>query len=167
MSAIMKRKDLDFSKFKNEDLIRMVTEIKEIEGPNGKKIGTEGFAEYYHVDFNYNQATYELQKRGYKQTWCKASETNYVPQNNQGFIEINLSENRRMNLKRYQSTFSEVFINKLQSLVKEISQNSKKSVAIEMLLEPEVDRLLCEKERGDLKIKDKKKKVIEAEDYII
>lgn len=160
--AKKKRCEIDFGKFKDEDLIQMVTEIKNAT-TNNKKVGTIGFSDYYHVDFDYNQATYELEQRGYEQGWVKKNSNGTF--NNILTRTIDLSASKRTTTERYEATFSTELINKLRDLVKDIPKKDKKSIALELMLEPLVDEMIRDKKAGKLMIKDVQKKVIERNEF--
>lgn len=165
----MKRGDIDFAQYSDGKLIQMVTDILIARDKQGESIGTINFEKYYHVDFTYSQATHELETRGYRRKvmWCKDVMSSNASEHKYQTTEINLAECKRINLRRYQATFSDTLISKIQALLVGISKKDKKSIALEMLIEPEIDRLLTQKENGKLLIKDVHKRVVEAEEYVI
>lgn len=159
----MKREETSVSKCSTEDLIRMVEEIKGVKDEKGKKIGTKGFQDHFKTDYTYDQATYELGKRGCAQRWVMAGDTS-VCDNSVKNMVIDLTECRRGEVTRLQKTVSCELADKIERLLEDIPKNDKKSLAFEAMLMPAVDALLEAKDQHRLVIKDKRR-VVKEEEY--
>lgn len=152
-----RRSEIDFSRYSDKQLIEMVDEILTARDKNGKKIGSEGFQDYYKTDFIYRQATHELEQRGYKKQWVKVKDIPEGERETEGERQvIDLTCFKRGDTTRYEATFSKEFVKKLNKISEGIKKNDRRSKAIEAALTPLVDELLRQREKGILVFREAK-----------
>lgn len=153
----MKRNDTSVRRYSTEELIRMVDEILDARDENGEKIGTKGFQAFFKTDFDYNQATYELNKRGYAKQWVKVRDIPEGEKKTKGERQvIDLMCFERGDTTRYEATFSREFVKKLNKIPEGIKKNERRSKAIEAALTPLVDELLRLRKMGMLVFRETK-----------
>lgn len=152
-----RRTEIDFSRYSDKQLIEMVDEILTARYENGEKIGTKGFQACYKTDFNYNQATYELDQRGYAKQWVKVRNVPEGEKETKGERQvIDLMCFKRGDTTRYEATFSREFVKKLNKIPEGIKKNDRRSKAIEAALTPLVDELLRLRKMGMLVFRETK-----------
>ena len=152
-----RRSEIDFSRYSDGDLIKMAEEILDARDENGEKIGTKGFQAYYKTDFDYSQATYELEKRGYAKQWVKVRNVPEAERETKGEREvIDLTCFMRVDTTRYEATFSKEFVKKLNKIPEGIKKNDRRSKAIEAALTPLIDELLRLRKMGMLVFREAK-----------